>query len=385
MSNLEATQTTGAAPIEATPVLGHPATGARPYVTYAVIALCVVVFALFNLPGQSSTALSDALAPNNIQIWHGAVWGLVTSAFVHVAFWHLLFNLMWARDLGRLLEPDMGARRYLGFILAAAIVSSGWQLLASGSTGIGYSGVVYALFGYVLARRHSRPAYTAMLDRTMGWMLGWLVLCIVLTWTGVWLVGNGAHVSGLAFGFLVGGALEHPSWRKPAIGVGSLMLAGVVLSCTYMPWSEDWQAREWLRDFHQQRQRAEGGDARSQAHHGSALMQWSETRKEGLAWLRRAADAGNPEGMNGLAWWLAVAREDELRDGDQAVEWAEKAYRADPSPGVADTLAAAYAENDRWDEAISTQQRAIAQSTPAERKQFLDHLEAYRKHQKWRE
>src|SRR5262245_61685631 len=146
MSEPEATgaETTGPAAAEAAPVPGVPAPQATPpFVTYAVIALCALVFALFNLPGDFSTGLSDALAPNNVQIWHGAVWGLLTSAFVHVAFFHLLFNLLWARDLGSLLEPDMGAMRYLGFVVASAVVSSGWQLLASGSTGIGYSGIVY--------------------------------------------------------------------------------------------------------------------------------------------------------------------------------------------------------------------------------------------------
>ena len=119
-------------------------------------------------------------------------------------------------------------------------------------------------------------------------------------------------------------------------------------------------------------------------------MLWPETRTQGLEWLRKSASAGDVEGMNGLAWWLAVAREDALRNGKDAVGWAERAYRGSPTPQITDTLAAAYAETDRWDEAISTQERAIeqsatAQSTPAERKQFLDHLEAYRKQQKWRE
>jgi membrane associated rhomboid family serine protease len=372
-------------PPEAAPVRVERAPGPRPYVTYAVIALCVVVFLLFILPGQPFPALSDALAPDGVQVWHGAVWGLLTSAFVHVAFLHLLFNLLWARDLGSLLEPDMGTIRYLGFILAAAVVSSGWQLLVSDGTGIGYSGVVYALFGYVLGRRGSRPAYDAMLSRTVGWMLGWLVLCIVLTWTGAWRVGNGAHVAGLAFGFLVGSALERPAWRKPAIALVGLMLVGVVLSCAYMPWSDAWQQRVVFRQIELQRRAAQAGDPDAQWRHGSMLMAWTETRSEGLEWLRKSAEAGNPHGMNGLAWFLAVAREDKLRDGDQAVKWGEKAYRAQSIPEYADTLAAAYAEVERWDDAIATQEGAIAGIPADQRKPYAERLELYKKREKYRE
>ena len=377
---------------------------AAPVVTYAVIAVCTVVFLLFNVvKGQGAQLLNDALVPSNLQIWRGAVWGLATSAFVHVALWHLAFNMIWARDFGRLIEPDMRAAPYFGFVVVTAIVSSGWQLLVSGTTGIGFSGVVYALFGYALARLGSRPAYRAFVTpQTVAWMLGWLVVCMILTWTGTWSVGNAAHVSGLASGYLLGFYLDRPRARRFAIAGGAVMAAGVVLSCTYMPWSSDWQARDWLQWFDTQRRQAEAGDAHSQAHYGSALMTWPEARRDGINWLRRAAESGNPEGMNGLAWWLAVAREREFRDGAEAVRWAEKAYHADSSPEIADTLAAAYAEEGRWDEAIATQERALAaveaghepghearekehEQEPERAKTFRDRLERYRRHESWRE
>ena len=152
-------------------------------VTTIVIAVCVVNFLLVNLVTiHAGSVVQDILVPGPVAIWAGAVWGLVTSAFVHVAWWHILFNMWWARDFGHLLEPDLGRRRYVGFILIGAIASSGWQLLTTGATGIGFSGVVYALFGYILARRRSRPTFREFLrSSTIFWLLGWLVFCVVLT------------------------------------------------------------------------------------------------------------------------------------------------------------------------------------------------------------
>ena len=130
--------------------------------TIAIIVVCVAITAALNYD-PTRARIFPVVSPGAALIWHGRIWGLLTSAFAHVALWHLLFNMWWARDFGRLLEPTLGLARYAGFIVASAVVSSGWQLLVSGETGIGYSGVVYALFGYVAVRRPSFPAYASFL------------------------------------------------------------------------------------------------------------------------------------------------------------------------------------------------------------------------------
>ncbi len=160
-----------------------------------VIAICGVIFAL-GLDKESSfyIRLSRTLVPRGTAIWSGAYWGLLTSAFVHGAFWHILFNMWWLKDFGALLEPTMGQIKYLLFILAAAIISSGAELAFNNDTGIGFSGVVYAMFGYALAARHVIPLYQQLVSKqTIVWLLGWLALCIILTVTGVWNVANGSQ------------------------------------------------------------------------------------------------------------------------------------------------------------------------------------------------
>ncbi len=67
----------------------------------------------------------------------------------------------------------------------------------------------------------------------------------------------------------------------------------------------------------------------------------------------------NPNEMiaaNNLAWLLATCRDQNLRDGQQAIKLAKQACEAskNQNPGFLDTLAAAYAEVGQYDEAIRT-------------------------------
>jgi cytochrome c-type biogenesis protein CcmH/NrfG len=70
---------------------------------------------------------------------------------------------------------------------------------------------------------------------------------------------------------------------------------------------------------------------------------------------------------NSLAWHLATAPDVRFRDPAEAVRLAEMACadRATTAPGWLDTLAAAYAANDRFDEAVRTAEAALTAARAA--------------------
>ena len=92
-------------------------------------------------------------------------------------------------------------------------------------------------------------------------------------------------------------------------------------------------------------------------------------RREAAAAFRAglASDPDDPRLAARLAWLLATAPEDSLRDGAEAVRLAEGASRAtgDRLPEALDVLAAAYAEAGRFEDATATARRAGELATAA--------------------
>jgi tetratricopeptide (TPR) repeat protein len=86
--------------------------------------------------------------------------------------------------------------------------------------------------------------------------------------------------------------------------------------------------------------------------------------------------------LNGRAWILATAPDDNVRDGPQAIADALAANELEPqSPAFLDTLAAAYAQNGEFEKAVDMQQRAIDSLRPGGRNTiggYGSRLELYR-------
>ena len=101
-----------------------------------------------------------------------------------------------------------------------------------------------------------------------------------------------------------------------------------------------------------------------------------EVLQEGLA-----REPKNPELANYLAWLRASSADAEWRNGAEAVRWAEAACAetGNNNPHYLDTLAAAYAEAGRFDDAVRTARRSVelAAADPAAAAEFRQRLALY--------
>jgi membrane associated rhomboid family serine protease len=138
------------------------------------------------------------------RISQGQVWRLLTSAFPHVNWIHLAFNVYWLWVFGTLVEEVFGWLWTTGMVLLFAVGSAAADFAISNG-GIGLSGVDYGLFAllWVLSGKDSRFR-NAIDGQTIALFVFWFFLCIYMTWTGIMPVGNVAHGMGAALGASVG-------------------------------------------------------------------------------------------------------------------------------------------------------------------------------------
>ncbi|MEA2482644.1 MAG: hypothetical protein QOC55_591 [Thermoleophilaceae bacterium] len=189
---------------QTTRVVRRPYAGGDPILTYTLIALNVLAYLGELVSGSSvggSTGGSGSVlgkagldAPD---VAHGDWWRIITSGFMHVTPFHLLFNMYALYILGTLLEPAIGRVRF-GLIYLVSLVcgSVGALIVTPHSLTAGASGAVFGLMGAaILVMRHRGI-------NPMESGLGvWLFLNLAITFT-VSGISVGGHIGGL-----IGGAV----------------------------------------------------------------------------------------------------------------------------------------------------------------------------------
>jgi GlpG protein len=209
----------------------------RPPVVIALIAGAAVCTLLYW--ARSPIALNYLLA-NRPPIWDGQIWRFLTAALIHGNAIHLLFNLYMLWTLGKATEEWMGSLLFAGFVVVTALGSSAAQFLIGGS-GIGLSGVVYALFGFLYALRWYKDFAAALIQpQVIKIFVGWFFLGIIVTYLNIYPIGNTAHGAGAVIGFLFGKAVL--AAQRKALVPGVVVLVGLLTASVYTPWQPQYAA-----------------------------------------------------------------------------------------------------------------------------------------------
>jgi membrane associated rhomboid family serine protease len=202
-----------------------------PFVTYTVIGLCVVVYLweLMNYPAVEAALVRPILTGGV-----SAIWTLFTMTLVHsrTQITHIVFNLMAFSVLGRLIETIYGSFRLTLLLIALAWVASAAQIEVEHGIGIGLSGVVYGIFGFMIGASPNNPFLWWFVKKNAPMLIGWAVICVVLTQMHVLAIGNGAHFGGLIYGIVYGLIYGLPRYRYVFIGLAVLIpvvLGGVLV------------------------------------------------------------------------------------------------------------------------------------------------------------
>ncbi len=161
-----------------------------PYVTNALIGVCVVVFLYqLSLPERAGEIFVfaygaipsvvfgiDDLPPEIARVPAWAT--LVSSMFLHGGFMHIIGNMLFLWVLGDNVEDGMGHGRYLAFYLVCGVLAA----LAHAVTGaasqvpmIGASGAISGVIGAYLVL-HPRAPIRTLVWFFIVWLPAWVVL-----------------------------------------------------------------------------------------------------------------------------------------------------------------------------------------------------------------
>lgn len=193
-----------------------------PWVSWSIIAICVLVFLWQLSLGQSGAAAVYALGVIPAVLFNYAslpagldvipAWlSIFTSMFMHGGWMHLLSNMLYLWIFGDNVEAAMGHVRFLVFYLLCGVAAALAQALPDPSSTIpmvGASGAISGVLGaYLLLYPHARVLVVIPLGFFLfseriaaGWVLGfWFVLQLVNS-----LLATGQQ-GGVAFGAHIGG------------------------------------------------------------------------------------------------------------------------------------------------------------------------------------
>ena len=215
--------------------------GSNLYVTYAIIAINVIVFVLMAINGAG---IFDANARVHID-WgsnyspltlSGDWWRLITCVFIHFGIIHLVMNTYALYMAGVYLEPMLGKTKYIVAYLATGIIASLASLWwhSEGVNSAGASGAIFGLYGVFLALLFTNLIPKQMRSSLLQSIGVFVVFNLIYgTKSGV---DNAAHIGGLLCGFVIG-FIFYPLLKKEDKGAKSnLALLGITAAAVLSAW-----------------------------------------------------------------------------------------------------------------------------------------------------
>ena len=175
--------------------------GDRPVVTYAIIAITVLVFILQIIPGSPVESLLIYYPPFTLI----QPWTLITSIVLHGSIIHLAFNMFSLYIFGPMLEGMLGRARFIALYLVSGLGGSVAVLWLSPATPVlGASGAIFGLMGafFVIQRRLGGNNLQILIVIGINLVSGFILPGV--SWQ--------AHVGGVVTGALI--ALVYMRTRK---------------------------------------------------------------------------------------------------------------------------------------------------------------------------
>ncbi|MBT3980640.1 MAG: rhomboid family intramembrane serine protease [Bacteriovoracaceae bacterium] len=175
------------------------------FVSKILIALSLLIFVFWKFGDDDIylfLMISNGPGGTLDLLLSGEFWRIITPILIHFNFMHILFNLLWLKDLGSIIEAEKGSGYFTILVILSGVLSNLSQYFVKGPMFGGMSGVVYALLGHIwMYKRFNQSAKYSLPQKDVYMMVGWYFLCLFGLMGPI---ANIAHGVGLSVGMFMG-------------------------------------------------------------------------------------------------------------------------------------------------------------------------------------
>lgn len=215
------------------PIRDHNPSGRRPIVTWALIAINIIIFILYFPIMNNHAALASfwntwAMIPAEITTGID-FYTVVTSMFLHGGFLHLAGNMLFLWIFGDNIEDQMGHAPFLLFYLLSGLGAAGVHILSNPTSPVptvGASGAIAGLMGaYLLLYPKARVDVLIVFFifiRIIA-LPAWVVLAVWMAFQmfggfSIPTTGGGVAYWAHIGGFVAGAVMAIPLWLRLGAG-----------------------------------------------------------------------------------------------------------------------------------------------------------------------
>jgi rhomboid protease GluP len=209
-------------------------------VIYACIGLFVMSILIYpSAVLRGGGGFLNFLSPSNISLYiMGATgtismqsnrwWTLITAIYLHGSILHILFNLLWIRQLGPMVEDLFGTARLIIIFTVSGIAG----FILSNSLGIqltiGASGSIFGLLGALIYYGRSRGG--AFGETIYRQLLFWAVLLFLFGFLPGARINNWAHLGGFIGGYLAAMVLGFQEFKMETSAHRTFAVITIIIS-----------------------------------------------------------------------------------------------------------------------------------------------------------
>ena len=209
----------------------------KPYVTWVLLATCLIVFLWQFFSGESRLAesiyalgVTPAVLFNLFELPASLVWlpaeaTIFTSMFLHAGWGHLIGNLLYLWVFGNNIEAAMGRVKFIIFYLlcgVAAVFAQALPAIESQIPMVGASGAISGVLGAYILLYPQITVHVIVPVLLYPLRLQMSALVVLGFWFGMQLISSvmssgegggvafGAHIGGFVAGLLLVGFFKRP-------------------------------------------------------------------------------------------------------------------------------------------------------------------------------